>query len=149
MFVNFLSNFANWSIKVEAAYANKLRIRYVVQVLAGVRETDTRWEHTHKHTHLRSREEKQFKRQFRPNCKHFVSVVNSSLTTRKTPGKVQLTQPTAAASAAAATLVALDAKLFPSNLLAHFLTTSACAPLPATFTYHLHSCVHPIMAYNI
>lgn len=42
MYVNFLSNFANWSIKVGAAYANKLRIRYVVQVLEGVRETDTR-----------------------------------------------------------------------------------------------------------
>lgn len=33
-------------------------------------------------THLTSREEKQFKRQFRPKCKHFVSVVNSSLVTR-------------------------------------------------------------------
>lgn len=42
VYVNFLSNFANWSIKVGAAYANKLRIRYVVQVLEGVRETDTR-----------------------------------------------------------------------------------------------------------
>lgn len=40
---------------------------------------DTCWQHT---TRVTTCNEKQFKRQFRPNCKHFVSVVNSSLETR-------------------------------------------------------------------